>query len=225
MPIYKNRKSGNMKIVFLGAPGSGKGTHANFVSEKYGIPKISTGDMLREEVKKGTVLGKEVEGIMESGGLVPDDKVMAILKERLKQPDCKKGFILDGFPRTVNQAKMLDGVADIEFALFFDVDREELIKRLSGRWTCKDCGEIYHEDYKKPKEEGKCDRCGGELYQREDQKIESVKKRLDLYEKETLPLLKIYEDRGVLRKVHMDDAPIEENAKKVISVVEERFAE
>ncbi len=195
-----------MNIVFLGPPGAGKGTQAKMIAEKYGIPQISTGDMFREHLSKGTELGKKAKEYMDKGALVPDEIVLDMVEERLKQPDCEKGFILDGFPRTVPQAEALDKLLEklgkkIDYAILIDVPDEELVKRLTGRRTCKKCGMMYHVMFKPPKEEGKCDVCGGELYQRADDNEETVRNRLKVYHEQTEPIIAYYEKKGVLHRI------------------------
>ncbi|AEH45346.1 adenylate kinase [Thermodesulfatator indicus DSM 15286] len=195
-----------MNIVFLGPPGAGKGTQAKMIAEKFGIPQISTGDMFREHLSKGTELGKKAKEYMDKGALVPDEIVLGMVEERLKQPDCEKGFILDGFPRTVPQAEALDKLLEklgkkIDYAILIDVPDEELVKRLTGRRTCKKCGMMYHVMFKPPKEEGKCDVCGGELYQRADDNEETVRNRLKVYHEQTEPIIEYYEKKGVLHRI------------------------
>ncbi len=195
-----------MGIILLGPPGAGKGTQAKMLSAAYGIPQISTGDMLREAVKNGTALGKKAKGFMDSGGLVPDEVVIGIVKERLAVQDCTEGFILDGFPRTIPQAKALDRVVEdlgknIRIVLSLDVDRDELMERLCGRRTCTGCGAMFHVKFHVPKEPGKCDKCGTALIQRDDDKEETIKNRLDNYTKATAPLLDFYKNTGKIRSV------------------------
>jgi len=195
-----------MNLIFLGPPGSGKGTQAKMLVDKYGIPQISTGDILREAVKEGTPLGKEAKKYMDEGKLVPDEVVVGIVRERLKEPDCTKGFILDGFPRTIPQAEALDKTLEemgkgIDHVLSLEVDKEELVRRLSGRRTCKKCGAMYHIIFDPPKKDGICDRCGGELYQRDDDKEETIRERLRVYEEQTAPLIEYYRKKGLLRPI------------------------
>ena len=195
-----------MDLIFLGPPGAGKGTQAKMLVERYGIPQVSTGDILRAAVAEGTELGKKAKEYMEAGKLVPDEVVIGIIEERLKQSDCEKGFILDGFPRTVPQAEALDKVLEkmgrkIDHVLTLDVPEEELIKRLTGRRTCKKCGAMYHIIFNPPKVEGVCDKCGGELYQRPDDNEETVRSRLSVYEQQTSPLIDFYEKKGLVRKI------------------------
>ena len=195
-----------MNLIFLGAPGAGKGTQAKMVSEKYGIPQISTGDMLREAVAKGTELGKKAKEYMDRGELVPDEIVIGIVKERLQQPDCEKGFILDGFPRTLAQAEALDEMLKelgkkIDAVINIFVPEEEVVKRIVYRRTCKNCGAVYHLIYNPPKEDNKCDKCGGELYQRDDDKEETVRERYRVYRENTEPLIEYYRKKGILYDV------------------------
>jgi len=187
-----------MRLVFIGPPGVGKGTYATAISKKYGIPHISTGDILREEVKKGSEIGLKAREYMERGELVPDGIIIEIIRRRLAEEDCKKGFILDGFPRTLPQAEALDRITRIDLVLNFVAPDEVIIERLSGRRICRVCGAIYHVKYMPPKVPGKCDKCGGELYQREDDKPEVVRRRLEVYRKRTEPVIQYYRDKGVL---------------------------
>ncbi len=182
-----------MRLILLGGPGAGKGTQANFIKEKYGIPQISTGDMLRAAVKAGTPLGKEAKGYMDSGGLVPDEVIIGLVKERIQEPDCGKGFLFDGFPRTIPQADaMKDAGVPIEAVVDIDVPDEEIIKRMSGRRAHLASGRTYHIIYNPPKVEGKDDVTGEPLVQRDDDKEETVKKRLDVYHDQTEPLIDYY---------------------------------
>ncbi len=195
-----------MNLILLGPPGSGKGTQAKLIVEKYGIPQISTGDMLREAVAKGTELGKEAKKYMDAGKLVPDEVVIGIVKERLQQPDCEKGFILDGFPRTIPQAEALDKILEelgkkIDAVINIQVPEEEIVKRIVNRRTCKNCGAVYHLIYNPPKEDNKCDKCGGELYQRDDDKEEVVRQRYKVYKEQTEPLVEYYAKKGVLYNI------------------------
>ncbi len=195
-----------MRLVLLGAPGAGKGTQAKKLIEKYGIPQISTGDLLRAAVSAGTPLGKEAKSYMDKGELVPDRVVLGMVEERLKQDDCKKGYILDGFPRNVSQADALDKMLNslgmsLDAALSVDVPFDELMKRLTGRRTCKSCGQMYNIYFNPPKKEGICDKCGGELFQRDDDKEETIKKRLEVYNSQTAPLIEYYSKKGILKSV------------------------
>ncbi|MGD8241991.1 MAG: adenylate kinase [Desulfobacterales bacterium] len=182
-----------MRLILLGGPGAGKGTQANFIKEKYGIPQISTGDMLRAAVKAGTALGMEAKGYMDSGGLVPDEVIIGLVKERIQEPDCEKGFLFDGFPRTIPQADaMKEAGVPIEAVVDIDVPDDEIIKRMSGRRAHLASGRTYHIIYNPPKEEGKDDLTGEPLVQRDDDKEETVKKRLDVYHDQTEPLIDYY---------------------------------
>jgi len=187
-----------MRMVFLGPPGVGKGTHAGSVAREFGMPKISTGEMFREEAKAGTDLGKKLNGYMEEGILVPDGMVIEILRKRLGREDCSKGFVLDGFPRNTEQAEALEGITGIELVVNMKASHETIIARISNRLTCRNCQAIYNTLFIKPKVEGVCDRCRGELYQRDDQKPEVVKERLEVYERETAPLIDHYRKKGIL---------------------------
>jgi adenylate kinase len=194
------------RVVLLGAPGAGKGTQAKMLIEKYKIPQISTGDILRKAVADGTPLGKEAKVIMDSGGLVSDKIVLGLVEERIKQPDCKAGFILDGFPRNTAQAEALDKILTgmgmpLTVALNIDVDMNDLLKRLTGRRTCKGCQQMYNVHFSAPKKEGVCDKCGGALFQRDDDKEETIKKRLDVYTKQTAPLIDYYSKKGIMKTV------------------------
>jgi adenylate kinase len=182
-----------MRLILLGGPGAGKGTQANYIKDKYGIPQISTGDMLRAAVKAGTALGKEAKGYMDAGGLVPDEVIIGLVKERIKEPDCDKGFLFDGFPRTIPQADaMKDAGVPIDAVVDIDVPDEEIIKRMSGRRAHLASGRTYHIIFNPPKEEGKDDVTGEPLVQRDDDKEETVKKRLDVYHEQTEPLIDYY---------------------------------
>ena len=195
-----------MRLVLLGAPGAGKGTQAKMLIEKYNIPQISTGDILRKAVADGTPLGKEAKIIMDKGELVTDEIVIGLVKERLAQDDCKNGYILDGFPRTTPQAEELDNVltamgSPLDVALSVDVAMSELMQRLTGRRTCGGCQQMYNVHFSAPAKEGVCDKCGGELMQRDDDKEATIKNRLDVYEKSTAPLIDYYGKKGILKSV------------------------
>ncbi len=184
-----------MRIILLGAPGAGKGTQAQFVTEKFGIPQISTGDMLRAAVKNKTELGLQVEQVMASGGLVTDDIIIAIVKERISEADCANGFLFDGFPRTIPQAQsMVDAGVSIDVVLEIDVPDEEIVNRLSGRRVHPDSGRIYHVTYSPPKVPGKDDQTGEDLIQRDDDKEETIRNRLAVYHEQTEPLVDFYKD-------------------------------
>lgn len=195
-----------MKIIMLGAPGAGKGTQAQMIADKYGIPHISTGDIFRENVKKGTELGLEAKKYMDQGLLVPDELTVKILLDRVAKDDCKNGYVLDGFPRTIPQAEVLDKAIKelgdkIDYAINVDVPDENIVRRMSGRRACLACGATFHIEHVPPKQEGICDRCGKELVLRDDDKEETVKNRLDVYHKQTQPLIDFYTKQGVLKTV------------------------
>jgi len=195
-----------MNIILLGPPGAGKGTQAKMLVEEYQIPQISTGDILRAAVKEGSPLGKEAKACMDKGDLVPDSVVIGIVEERIQQSDCAKGYMLDGFPRTVPQAEALDGMlqnlsSQINHVVSIEVANEELVGRLTGRRTCRECGAGFHVMFDPPKQEGVCDKCGGELYQRDDDNVETVTSRLQVYESQTLPLIDYYNTQGKIRPI------------------------
>ncbi len=195
-----------MGIILLGPPGAGKGTQAKKLTGEFAIPQISTGDMLREAVKNGTDLGRKAKSFMDAGGLVPDEVVIGIVKERLAAKDCGNGFILDGFPRTIPQAQALDRVTkelgkEIRFVLSLEVDQNELMERLCGRRTCTGCGAMFHVKFNPPRAAGKCDKCGTALIQRDDDKEETITARLSNYNKATAPLLDYYRSTGKIRTV------------------------
>ncbi len=195
-----------MKIIMLGAPGAGKGTQAKMIAKKYDIPHISTGDIFRANIKEGTDLGKEAKGYMDKGQLVPDELTVRILLDRVAKDDCKNGYVLDGFPRTIPQAEVLDKEVSkmgdkIDFAIDVDVPDENIIRRMGGRRACLKCGATYHVEHIPPKKEGICDACGAELVLRDDDKPETVKKRLDVYHEQTQPLIEYYGAKGILKSV------------------------
>ncbi len=195
-----------MNLILLGPPGAGKGTQAQMIVERYHIPQISTGDILRAAVKEGTSLGKQAKTFMDRGQLVPDEVVIGIIDERLKASDCKTGFILDGFPRTTPQAEALQAILtkigkSVDHVINIEVDSEELVRRLTGRRTCNNCGGMFHILFHPPKKEGVCDRCGGTLYQREDDGEETIRTRLKEYEKQTTPLIQYYQNKKLLRPI------------------------
>lgn len=193
--------SNGLNIIMLGAPGAGKGTQARQLSLKYNIPHISTGDILREAVKNRTPLGLKAKSYLDSGKLVPDDVIIDVVKERLERDDCKNGFILDGFPRTIAQAEALDSVKGNLKVININVDEAELIKRLSGRRVCRKCGANYHIIYSPPTNEGICNMCGGELYQRDDDTEDTIKARLEVYRNQTAPLIEYYRKKKMLYTV------------------------
>lgn len=195
-----------MNIVLMGLPGAGKGTQADKIIEKYDIPHISTGDMFRAAMKNGTELGLEAKSYIDKGALVPDEVTIGIVRERLAEPDCEKGFLLDGFPRTIEQAEALDNIlADlgrkVEHVINIKVEEDELVKRLTGRRICKVCGSSYHLVFNPPKVEGVCDKDGGELYQRADDNLETVSNRLEVNIKQSQPLLDFYNNKNVLTDI------------------------
>ncbi len=213
-----------MFLVFLGAPGAGKGTQAAIVSQKLNLAHIASGDLFRQAVSKGTELGKLAKSYMEKGELVPDEVTISMISERLNEPDCKSGCIFDGFPRTLDQAKALDRTLAehkkaIDRVISIDVVSEELLKRLGGRWTCRQCQAVYHEIASPPKVSGKCDKCGGELYQRADDNEQTIRERLKVYFTQTAPLLDYYRATGKL--VNVDGhAGIEDVTRQIIKSVE-----
>ncbi|UCD03960.1 MAG: adenylate kinase [Candidatus Woesearchaeota archaeon] len=208
-----------VKIIFLGPPGSGKGTYSSRIGPELVIPHISTGDLLRNEVKGDSELGKKAAEYMNKGNLVPDDLVIEILKKRVEKPDCERGFILDGFPRTLNQAKALDKITNIDMVINLYLPDDILITKLSGRRVCRNCGDNYNvTDIKDdergiymapllPKKEGVCDKCGGELYQRDDDKPEVIKERLEVYYQKTKSLIDYYTEKGILKQFNVNAVP------------------
>ena len=191
-----------MNFIFLGPPGAGKGTLAAQVAEEYKIPQISTGDIFRENIKNQTELGKKVKAIMDAGGLVSDDVVLEIVEDRLKKDDCKNGFILDGFPRTIPQAQAFEKLGIPVQVVNFEVENQLIIDRLSNRRVCKECKANYNVKFLPPKVEGKCDKCGGELFTREDDKLESITHRLEVYRKETEPLIDFYRNLNKMTDIN-----------------------
>ena len=195
-----------MNLVLMGLPGVGKGTQAEKIVEKYGIPHISTGDMFRAAIKEGTPLGLKAKEYMDSGNLVPDEVTIGIVRERLGKDDCEKGFLLDGFPRTVAQADALEEILSdlgkkLDYVVNIAVEEDQLMQRLTGRRVCRNCGATYHVIFNPPKEEGVCDKCGGELYQRDDDKEETVRTRLEVNKQQQQPLLTFYEGKGYLKTI------------------------
>ena len=195
-----------MKIIMLGAPGAGKGTQAKMIAEKYSIPHVSTGDIFRANIKNNTELGKQAKAYMDKGELVPDELTVKILLDRVAQEDCKNGYVLDGFPRTIPQAEVLDEALtklgeSIDYAINVDVPDENIVKRMSGRRACVTCGATYHIEHVPPKKEGICDACGSELILRDDDKPETVLNRLNVYHAQTQPLIDFYTAKGVLKDV------------------------
>jgi len=192
-----------MRVIFLGPPGVGKGTQADFISQKYGIPKLSTGDLLRESVSKETSLGKEAKGYMNRGELVPDAVVIGLVEEKLGSTECQQGFLLDGFPRTVAQADQLSSYLTakgeaLNRVVYFSLSKDEIVRRISGRRSCPDCKAVYHLESIPPKREGICDTCGKALIQRNDDKPETIESRLAVYQEQTAPLIEYYQNRNIL---------------------------
>lgn len=212
-----------VNIILLGPPGVGKGTYAMILSKKYCIPHISAGDLFRDSVKNNTELGKKVREYLNSGKLVPDKMTIQLIKERLKKEDCKNGFVLEGFPRTIGQAKALKEFKKIDIVLNFVASDEVIMDRLSGRRTCKECGAMFNVKNVPPKVEGICDVCGGELYQREDETPEVIKKRLQEYEQKTKPLVGYYKKEGLLGNINAN--PTFEEINKIISQCDKKIAQ
>lgn len=195
-----------MKIIMLGAPGAGKGTQAKMIASKYGVPHISTGDIFRANIKNGTELGQKAKAFMDKGELVPDELVVDLIMDRFKADDCVKGYVLDGFPRTIPQAEALDKALaangeKVDFAINVDVPDENIVNRMSGRRACVNCGATYHVEFNAPKVEGKCDHCGADLILRDDDKPETVLNRLDVYHKQTQPLIDYYDKAGIVKNI------------------------
>ncbi len=209
-----------MNIIMLGAPGAGKGTQAAVLCERLNIPTISTGNIIREALKNGTEMGLKAKSFMDAGQLVPDEVVIGIVRDRLQEDDCKNGYILDGFPRTIPQAEALDEMgANIDVVIDIEVKDEVIVNRLSGRRVCENCGRPYHIVSLKPAVDGVCDDCGGALVQRKDDSIETIKNRLDIYHKETEPLVKYYEAQGKLKVVEGKDT-VAATTDEVFKVIE-----
>ena len=212
-----------MKIIMLGAPGAGKGTQAKMIAEKYNIPHISTGDIFRANIKEGTPLGKEAKGYMDKGQLVPDELTVRILLDRVASDDCSGGYVLDGFPRTIPQAEVLDSELDklgdkVDFAINVDVPDENIVRRMGGRRACVTCGATYHIEHVPPKKEGICDKCGSELILRDDDKPETVQKRLSVYHEQTQPLIDYYKKAGILKSVD-GTQPMEDVFADIIKIL------
>lgn len=196
-----------MKLIFLGPPGAGKGTLAGLVGKALAIPQVSTGDIFRDAIKRETELGLKVKAIVSRGDLVPDELTVGLVKERLAKPDAASGYILDGFPRTIPQAEALETFQKIDAVINFNVTDQEVLRRLSGRRTCKSCGAIYHVDNMPPKKEGVCDKCGGPLYIRDDDSVTSITNRLNVYKKQTEPLIDFYKKKKLLKDVVSNTTP------------------
>ncbi|MCH8185282.1 MAG: adenylate kinase [Chloroflexi bacterium] len=211
-----------MKVVLLGPPGAGKGTQAGRLADSLGVTNAASGDLLREHQRKGTELGKLARPYMERGVLVPDDVTIPMVTDWISAPEQSKGFVLDGFPRNIAQAEAFDAeLADkggIDHVLCINVSEEELLRRLSGRWLCRNCQSAYHEEFSPPQKAEECDRCGGKLYQRDDDRPEAVKTRIEVYLNETEPLIGYYSDASILRKID-GEAPIDEVARALMAAV------
>ena len=189
-------------MAIVGAPGAGKGTQARLLAARLGVPHISTGDILRQAAAAGTQVGREARAYMDAGRLVPDNVVMGLVEERLRAPDCARGYILDGFPRTLAQAQALDALGQrLTAAIQLDVPLEELVQRLAGRRVCRSCGTMFHVAFNPPRQPGRCDACGGELFQRDDDLEQTIRQRMAVYERETAPVLEHYRQSGLLREV------------------------
>lgn len=212
-----------MRIVLVGPPGAGKGTQAQFIASHLSIPKISTGDIFRTNVNQGTELGREARAYMDRGDLVPDSVTIAMVRDRLAEGDAADGFLLDGFPRTLHQAKVLDEILDemggrLDVVVELVVDDDEVVRRLSGRRTCRVCGRVWHLDFDPPKLDGVCDQCGGELFQRDDDREETIRHRLEVYAEQTAPLIDFYADQGNL--VGLDaTGPVEDVTDRAIGAL------
>lgn len=212
-----------MKIIMLGAPGAGKGTQAKQIADKYSIPHISTGDIFRANIKNGTELGKKAKQYMDQGALVPDELTCDLVMDRIQQDDCKNGFVLDGFPRTIPQAEALDAALEkinekMDYAIDVDVPDENIVNRMSGRRACLNCGATYHLISIPPKVDGICDRCGSEIVLREDDKPETVQKRLKVYHEQTQPLIDYYKNQGILKSVD-GTQPMDEVFKAIVTIL------
>jgi adenylate kinase len=215
-----------VNLIFLGAPGAGKGTQARLLQEREGIPQVSTGDMLRAAMAEGSPLGARAKAYVEQGALVPDEVMIALIEERLRQPDARRGFVLDGFPRTLPQAEALDRMLEsagraLDAVLYFDISDETIIRRLTGRWVCRKAGHIYHLAYNPPQVPGRCDVDGSELYQRVDDRPETVRHRLEVYHRETQPVVEFYRQRGIFATINAE-GDIEEVYRKVRATIRAR---
>ncbi len=213
-----------MRLVLVGPPGAGKGTQAKFIARHFKIPQISTGDIFRANVARRTPLGVEAKKFMDAGDLVPDDVTVAMVADRLSEEDARPGFLLDGFPRTVPQAEALgcilrDLAVSLDAVLELRVGDEEVVRRLSGRRTCHGCGRVWHSEFDRPRVEGECDACGGELFQRDDDQPETIRRRLEVYREQTAPLVGHYQHEGVLRTIEAV-GPVDEVTTRAITILE-----
>lgn len=216
-----------MNLIFLGAPGAGKGTQARLFQEREGIPQVSTGDMLRAAMADGSPVGVRAKAYVEQGALVPDEVMIALIEERLQRPDAHRGFVLDGFPRTLPQAEALDQMLDraaraLDAVLYFDISDETILRRLTGRWVCRKSGHIYHLEYNPPKTAGCCDVDGSELYQRVDDRPDTVRHRLEVYHRDTEPVVEFYRRRGVFATIDAE-GDIDEVYRKVRGTIRARM--
>lgn len=209
-----------MRIVLVGPPGAGKGTQAQYIATHLSIPKISTGDIFRSNVSQGTPLGQEAKKFMDAGDLVPDEVTVAMVKERISEPDAVDGFLLDGFPRNLQQARVLDDMLDrgLDVVMELVVDDDEVVRRLAGRRTCRGCGRIWHLDFDPSTEAGVCDRCGGELFQRDDDREKTIRHRLEVYAEQTAPIVSYYADRGLLVGVDAT-GPVEDITDRALAAL------
>ena len=208
-----------MKLILLGPPGAGKGTQAQFLVEKYGLPQISTGDLLRKAVAEGTELGKIAKEYMDAGKLGPDDLILSLVKERMEKPDCAGGYILDGYPRNLAQAEAMEKLAKVDIVINLNVPMEELVNRLTSRRTCKGCNAVYNLTARPPKIDGKCDTCDGDLYQRDDDNVETVSKRLETYNTQTAPLIDHYTNNGLIKNIDATQG-MQNTHKFIVEVLE-----
>ncbi|WP_433353048.1 adenylate kinase [Microtetraspora malaysiensis] len=212
-----------MRVVLVGPPGAGKGTQAQFIASHLSIPKISTGDIFRANVSGGTDLGKLAKGYMDRGDLVPDEVTVAMVRDRLSEKDAQQGFLLDGFPRNVPQAQILQKMlaefgAGLDIVLELVVDDEEVVRRLAGRRTCRQCGKVWHVDFDPPSVADVCDACGGELFQRDDDREETIRRRLEVYQEQTSPLVNFYSDEGILVRVNAT-GPVDEVTRRALAAL------
>lgn len=211
-----------MNLIMFGPPGGGKGTYSARISKKYGIPHIATGDIFRREANGGSELGRKVKEYLDRGELVPDEVVNEVVRKRLSEPDCQDGFVLDGYPRTLPQAKALGEEVDIDLVINLDVSEEIIVNRLSNRRVCRECGKIYNLKSMPPEEEGVCDKCGGELYQREDDRPKVIRRRLNTYEERSQPIIDYYREKNTVKDiVAREEKPVEEMMEEIYTAIEE----